>query len=108
MAESLQQLARNQALFREVNERIRELAEVSEACPTEFLCECGRTDCIVTIALDREEYEAIRSSRDSFLIAPGHQTAGEGIIEENERFARVEKTNRPQIAIGADPRSRAS
>jgi hypothetical protein len=52
MAESLQQLARNQTLFREVNERMSELLEAG-ACPTEFLCECGQTDCIVTIALAR-------------------------------------------------------
>lgn len=60
------------------------------ACPTEFLCECGQTDCIVTIALARAEYEAIRSSPTLFVVAPGHQTAGHGIIDENERFALVE------------------
>jgi hypothetical protein len=89
MAESLPQLGRNQTLFSEVNERMSELFG-SGACPTEFLCECGRTDCIETIALAREDYEAIRSSPSFFLIAPGHETAGDGIIEENERFALVE------------------
>jgi hypothetical protein len=110
MAESLQQLARNQALFREVNERLGELAEASVDRQAEFVCECSRADCATSIALDRDEYETVRSSPTLFVIAPGHETPGEAVVEENDRFGLVEKTNHPQIeiAVSTDPRSRTS
>jgi hypothetical protein len=110
MAESLQQLARNQALFREVNERLSEFAEASVDCQAEFVCECSRAECATSIALDPGEYEAVRSSAKLFVIAPGHETLGEAVIEKNDRFALVEKVNHPQveIAVSTDPRSRSS
>jgi hypothetical protein len=51
MSVSLERLARNQVLFPEVNERLREMIGDSEA-PTEFLCECSNADCSETIALE--------------------------------------------------------
>jgi hypothetical protein len=52
---------RNEALFREVNERIEDVSEdVSRADFIEFLCECGEEACIERIELSREEYEDIR------------------------------------------------
>jgi hypothetical protein len=49
---SLERLARNQSLFREVNERIEYLAEVNEridycaeGAANKFVCECSNTDC---------------------------------------------------------------
>jgi hypothetical protein len=108
MAESLQQLARNQALFREVNERLSELAEASVDFQAAFVCECSRVECATSIALDRDEYEAVRSGPTLFVIAPGHETPGEAVIEENDRFVLVEKNNHPQIeiAVSTCPRSR--
>lgn len=110
MADSLQQLARNQALFREVNERLSEFAEASVDCQAEFVCECSRAECATSIALDPDEYEVVRSSAKLFVIAPGHETPGEAVVEENDRFALVEKINHPQIeiAVSTDPRSRSS
>jgi hypothetical protein len=61
MSVSLERLARNQVLFREVNERLREIVGDS-ATPSEFLCECSKTDCTETITLDADEYEGVRSS----------------------------------------------
>jgi hypothetical protein len=69
MAVSAQRLARNQVLFREVNERLREALEGSPE-PTEFLCECSDEDCIEIVALERAEFEAIRSHPNRFVI-PG-------------------------------------
>jgi hypothetical protein len=107
MSVSLEGLARNQVLFREVNERYLEVAATWGPVPIAFLCECSRLDCDATIELDRDEYNGIRSSSNLFVIAPGHETlAVERIIEENERFTLVEKTVGAQLAVELDPRKR--
>jgi hypothetical protein len=61
---------RNQALWREVNERIKAVAETSG--DMEFLCECANMDCSETLAMSMAEYERIRSSPSHFPIAVGH------------------------------------
>jgi len=82
--------AENQALLREVNERIEQLTrDVSEL---EIVCECANTGCIETIQLSVGEYEAIRSSPVRFPIIPGHEFPEiEYVVETNERYAVVEK-----------------
>ena len=52
--------ARNQALIREVNERIEQIAD--DAAHPAFLCECANPDCVEMIELSIAEYESIRSS----------------------------------------------
>ena len=89
MAAPLVSSARNQLLFREVNERIREVLD-SQEDSTEFLCECTRDDCTETILLSLEEYDRIRSSPNHFLAEPGH---GRGrIVHQTDRFVTVELT----------------
>ena len=50
-----ERFAANEALFREVNERVAELAShyvVSETrSGVDFTCECGRTDCSETMMM---------------------------------------------------------
>ena len=89
MAAPLVRSARNQLLFREVNERIREVLD-SQGDSTEFLCECSRDDCTETIRLSLEEYDRIRSSPNHFVAEPGH---GRGrIVHQTDRFVTVELT----------------
>jgi hypothetical protein len=108
MTVSLERLARNQVLFREVNERLAEVADARSTVPTEFCCECSRIDCDEMLALDRGEYEEVRSSSNLFVVAPGHETPEvERNVEENARFTLVEKTIGAQLAIDSDPRKRA-
>jgi hypothetical protein len=107
MSASLERLARNQVLFREVNERVSELAQAGRIDPIAFLCECSQMECDEMIELDRAEYEGIRSSSNLFVIALGHETLEvERVVEENHRFALVEKTNGAQLAVDTDPRTR--
>jgi hypothetical protein len=107
MTASLERLARNQVLFREVNERLAEVADAHSTVPTEFCCECSLIDCDQMIELERSEYEGIRSFSNLFVIAPGHETPEvERNVEENGRFTLVEKTIGAQLAIDTDPRKR--
>jgi len=99
--------ARNQALWREVNERIRLVAETSEHM--EFLCECADLECTETLNLTVGEYEHIRSSSVRFPIALGHDFPEfENVVEENDRYAIVQKKGVAAAEAGKlDPRSRA-
>jgi hypothetical protein len=106
MSISLERLARNQVLFREVNERLRELVGDS-ATSTEFLCECSNPDCTKTIALDVEEYEGVRSGPNLFAVTRGHEIATiERVVGETDTYKLVEKITGADYAVKTDPRSR--
>jgi hypothetical protein len=107
MAANPERLARNQVLFREVNERLREVLAGADG-PTEFLCECSNEDCIETVALGLDEYEKIRANPRRFVVAPGHELLQvERIVETNDRFKLVEKIVAQDYAVRTDPRSDA-
>jgi hypothetical protein len=101
-------LARNEALFREVNERI---AEVSRSYglgdSLEFLCECGDARCLEAIAVTRRDYERVRADFDRFLVAPGHENLEiERVVERNDGYLVVQKLGEAgEIAEDTDPRS---
>lgn len=99
--------AENQALMREVNERVEEVA--GEAWNPEFLCECANMDCIETLELSLAEYESIRSSPLRFPVKPGHEYPQfERVVTSNERYAVVEKIGEAAaVAKELDPRTRA-
>jgi hypothetical protein len=99
-------IARNEVLFREVNERVREVSVDITSGPIDFLCECGNGDCTDTIPLTRTEYERIRSDPELFVVKPGHGTADlEHVVAEDERFQVVRKhEEEAQIARETDPR----
>jgi hypothetical protein len=99
--------AHNQALIREVNERIEQLAE--DAAHPEFLCECANTDCVETMPLSIAEYEAVRSSPVRFPIKPGHEYSEfERVVEEHGGYVVVEKFGKAgEIAEHLDPRASA-
>ena len=103
--------ARNEALFRSVNERVRELvtsAGARGADPTaSFVCECGNADCTATVELTVSEYEQVRSNPTHFFIVPGHEIPEvEEVVERHDRYDVVRKhSTEAQIAIETDPRS---
>ena len=104
-------VARNQSLFREVNERIEKFAGSSPSpVGAEFLCECGRTSCLEAMPVDVAHYEAIRSSPRRFLVKPGLvQLEVERFVERREAYLVVEKTAAgAAIAAELDPRGRVS
>jgi hypothetical protein len=97
MSVSIDRLVRNQLIFREVNERIREVAEHFnfERSGVDFICECSVDGCSESIELDVDEYRAIRSSPTLFVIVPGHETLTvEVVIETNDRYMLVEKVRK--------------
>jgi len=98
--------ARNQSLFREVNERIEELRPTDELIP--FACECIDTDCTESLPLSHDEYESVRRFPTHFVVMPGHElNEFERVVEQNERYAVVEKFGPAgPVAMKLDPRAR--
>ena len=104
-----QRIGRNEALFREVNERLERLHDSFDVSSEEaqFLCECGDATCAQPIELTREEYERIRADSALFAIVAGHEQPDvEEIVEENDRFHVVRKqAEARETAARLDPRS---
>jgi hypothetical protein len=106
MSTSLERLARNQALFREVNEQLAAIHGGGDGELTEFVCECSNTECIGTIRLDLSEYERIRSNPTWFVIHVDHDIAQiERVVSRDGGYAVVEKLVAEEYLEETDPRS---
>jgi hypothetical protein len=103
-----QRVAKNEALFRKVNERIEEVNEELEGGGrSDFLCECGDDECTEPVSLTLAEYEEVRANPTHFVIAPGHDVIDvERVVRETDRFAVVQKFTGEagRIAVESDPR----
>ena len=105
-------LAKNEALFRDVNERVRAIDDrLSDPAEDEsrlwdFLCECGNASCIERISMTNAEYEEVRSDPALFALVPGHEQPDvEDVVKETERFFVVQKHEEwMEIARSRDPR----
>jgi hypothetical protein len=84
----------NEALFREVNERLEELAQGFAHTPEklDLICECGNASCASRIQMDREEYEQVRSDSATFAVVKGHEIPDvEEIVEQRRGYDVVRK-----------------
>ena len=121
MDDRLERKARNEALMREVNERIAEVdkaAEKADLSPEqsffEFLCECGGDGdgpggCEEHVQMTIQEYEDVRSQDDRFAVHPGHEKeALEWVAMRNERFVVVDKRPEAEPFVADDPRGAPS
>ena len=100
-------LARNEALFREVNERVDEVSATATLDSIDFICECGNADCTEAIALTPSEYERVRADPLLFAVVPGHEIPDvEEVVSESKRFYVVRKhEGEARIARITDPRA---
>ena len=67
-----ERVARTEALFREVNERIAESASSFESDEADFVCECADPACTDRVEATLGEYEGVRDEATHFLVSPGH------------------------------------
>jgi hypothetical protein len=84
----------NEALFREVNERIEDVADAlgPNAETLDLLCECGSASCKERITLRRADYEALRSDPHLFAVYPGHeQPTVEEVVSRHDGYDVVRK-----------------
>jgi hypothetical protein len=107
--ERQERIARNEAMFREANERAKAWEERHgpDSEVELYFCECANPDCREKISLREADYERVRSDSRRFVIVPGHELPDvETVIERNEGWAIVEKTPEVTRTVEAlDPRS---
>lgn len=84
--------AKNQALFREVNERVKEINDgYSLIVPGgDWICECANDTCVERIKMSVNEYESIRRYGARFFVAPSDEhlwpDVDRVIIDRNDRY----------------------
>jgi hypothetical protein len=103
---AVERLARNEALFREVNERIRNVATGDDGERYDFVCECANAGCAQRVSLTLAEYERVRANAVKFLIAAGHETPEvEHVVERDDDHLVVAKSGAAaEVARELDPR----
>jgi hypothetical protein len=85
---------RHSALFRAVNERIRDVSTTWAGSSERvgFLCECGGTDCDGVLNVTIPVFEEIRSRADHFLVLRGHESPEvDEVVAENNGYLIVAK-----------------
>src|SRR5690349_20376095 len=107
MRPSEERTARNEGLWREVNDRIDEVDESMRVLPDDsllsFPCECGRERCDARVLLTPVDYHEVRSERDRFAVVPGHEnTAFERPVARTDRYVMVDKLPAAEPLVGAD------
>ena len=100
--------ARNEAVFRDVNERIRDITEAQDEKVGEMLCECEDLACADRITISLSDYELVRAKGHRFAVVAGHEnTEFERVVEEHDAYVVVEKIEHGAVvAHELDPRSR--
>ena len=89
-------LARNEVMFRSINERIRELALRFRAIEDEsvaFICECADETCVERVPLTAAQYDELRAIPARFVVIPGHEATPlvEKVIFRASDFSIVRK-----------------
>jgi hypothetical protein len=105
-----EQIGLNEAVFREVNERIEGLAETFDmkSEPLDLVCECGDAACVQRITMSHTDYEQLRSDPRRFAVHPGHEIpVVETVVCKRKGYDIVEKDHGvpEQVAEQTDPRS---
>jgi hypothetical protein len=103
--------ARNQALYRLVNERVTEVNDgLNPLLPlSEWICECANEECSDEVLLTRGEYERVRAFPTRFFVKPHeHHVFGnvERVAEQHERYWVVEKVGVAAALVRRDDAQR--
>ncbi len=101
--------AENHAVFREVNERVRELNDgFSLVSPMgEWICECANDTCMERLTFSANEYEAVRLDQARFFVAPTFEQSSRrsGTAPLRVRSTRFERPDKTEATL--DDRHRA-
>jgi hypothetical protein len=101
-------LGLNESVFREINERIEEMATTFEVRDRlDFICECGDASCNSRIEMALEDYEKLRSDATTFAVVNGHEILEiEEIVARHKTYGVVRKTDidARKAAEETDPR----
>lgn len=106
--ERARRVGANEALFRSVNEQVRDLnRSFLVEGRLRIVCECGEQSCIEQIELSPAEYEELRADSGLFAVKPGHDDpVVETVVDRRSGYWVVRKApGAPErIARETDPR----
>jgi hypothetical protein len=100
-----ERVAKNEDLFRRINERVEALSQGLDRLT--LICECADASCIERLPeVPTAEYEDVRRHADRFFVAPGHERSDvETVLDERPGYLVVVKRGAAgQAARAADPR----
>jgi hypothetical protein len=100
----------NEAMFRDINERIQGLNRDfgSITGTMSVVCECARATCIEQIQVGVDDYERVRGDSALFIIVPGHdEPYVEDVVDRVNGYHVVRKApgEAERIAEETDPRA---
>lgn len=108
-----QRLAKNEVMFRGLNERVARIAATqsdndADGHVYEFLCECSNADCTFRVSLTLQAYEVVRADPTQFVVAPGHELPEiEEVIVRATGYQIVRKLGEAaDLVTRTDPRER--
>jgi hypothetical protein len=103
-----ERLARNEAFFRELNERLEAMTPDS-ATELVVVCECADEDCAQRLIIEPGDYEAVRAHETHFIVAHGHvDSTIEDVVRRDDGFEVVAKRGAAaEVAEDLDPRDPA-
>ena len=107
--EQARRVGENQALYRQVNERLEELNDALGSVSGVFaiLCECGDLECAEQVDVPRDVYEATRRYEARFILKPGHEIDQvEHVLDRHESFIVVEKDPGPARRVAEETDTR--
>jgi hypothetical protein len=99
-----ERLALNEAIFRDVNERIREISDsFGQRDETyDFLCKCSDPMCAERVVMTSAEYEYVRADPTRFIVAKGHVLPEvEAVVDRAKDHAVVERKAQPRTSRSA-------
>ena len=99
----------NEAVFREVNERIEAVQRHFDVQRDDLdrLCECGSAGCTARISMSRHAYEQVRADARQFAVVPGHENvAVEAVIAHEGTYDVIRKRSGEPTTLAqqTDPR----
>jgi hypothetical protein len=87
-----ERIAKTEALFRNVNEEIRDASTRFGFEAADFVCECGDPKCTEHIRVPLEDYEQVREDATRFVVQPGHVKGPiERVVRRGRGYAVIEK-----------------
>ena len=88
LKERKRRIGENEALFRNVNQRVRPL----DGDWMTILCECGNLGCRDQLVISRDEYARVRDDPTAFILRPGHDVHDtEQVLSKHIEYWIVQK-----------------
>jgi hypothetical protein len=93
VSDRVQRLGLNEALFRDVNERIKALQRhFTIPPPLDLVCECANAECTERLEVPVALYERVRDDGALFVVVRGHEEPDvEHVVESHETFHVIRK-----------------